>query len=374
MASRLQQFVDNVAANITSWLIISIVPAATAAMVAVFSVFTHGLSRWEQAGILAISTLVLVALGFIVYIGLAAGKQQRKATGLPPPPVQSSPPSLRDKVAQLAHDIAVFLRELGPRPEIHVDPGMSTEEILAQGSDDNRPERVHHGYMRHFRDRAVNLMHELGEKGITNTGIESYQVDSPEIQREGELREFVKRLFLVVANMDIESELGGIKSLDVVQTPAKQPRLQCGNLESFVLHEVPGEKIIAAGIKVVNGELRYSNTAHNIRASIKFRHALGDVQVVNPGIWYKPPNDFSNRISLDMGEQTLLLIFFWNAYDVKRDFRAANQLPSGYARAPKLEYGQWNIEVTLEADNIPKFEHRIRPVTLTPTHAMPGCS
>lgn len=74
MEYRFRQFVDNVAANIVSWVIIGIICAMGAAMIALFAAVTHGLSRWEQVGILSIATFVLMGLGLIGYVAYRSTK------------------------------------------------------------------------------------------------------------------------------------------------------------------------------------------------------------------------------------------------------------------------------------------------------------
>jgi len=270
--------------------------------------------------------------------------------------------SLQGKVSQLARDLAAFLRELGPEPMVHADPKMSDEEILSLGSDSMRPERVHHGYMRRFRDRAVNLLHEFGENGVTNTGIEIYQVDPPEIQREKEVRKLVRQLFIVAANMDIERELGSSEFPAVAETVSKRPHLSCVRMDPFGMYQVlPG--IIGFGFTVINDESRYASVAHNVRASIRFRHVLGDEQAVNCGVWYDGQR-FYGQVSLGMGEQSTLLILFWSSQDSQADYRAVKEFPPIYANAPTLEYGEWSVDVALIGDNVTR-EHKMA-LTLLP--------
>ncbi len=80
--SRIQAFFDNVAANFVSWILICSVCAVGGIVVALFAAATHGLSRAEQASIVGLSSIVLMALVAIIYVAIRARKL-RASAGLP---------------------------------------------------------------------------------------------------------------------------------------------------------------------------------------------------------------------------------------------------------------------------------------------------
>ncbi len=77
MASRLQQFWDNILANLASSAIIVLLGAAGSVMLALFVAFSHGLARWEQAGIVSLFSIVLIGLVVSVYLNVNRGGSKR---------------------------------------------------------------------------------------------------------------------------------------------------------------------------------------------------------------------------------------------------------------------------------------------------------
>ena len=77
MANRLQQFWDNVLANLASSAIILVLGAAGSVMLALFVAFSHGLARWEQAGIVGLFSIVLIGLVVSVYLNVNRGGSRR---------------------------------------------------------------------------------------------------------------------------------------------------------------------------------------------------------------------------------------------------------------------------------------------------------
>ena len=65
---------------------------------------------------------------------------------------------------------------------------------------------------------------------------------------------------------------------------------------------------IGVGLKVVNDERRFFSTAHNVRASLQFRHSLGDEFTVNPGFWYDGVGKLEDHVSLAMQDQRVYVM------------------------------------------------------------------
>jgi len=270
--------------------------------------------------------------------------------------------SLRDKVIELARDLAAFLRELGPKPESHAEPWMSDEEILAQNADSRRPEQVHHGYMRRFRDRAVNLVHELGENGITNTGIENYQVDPPEIQREKELRNLVRQLFTLAANMEIENELGCIKPPGGGEQIPRGPRLLVANPDWMNL---PGPmNSYGYFFRVTNDEHKRKTTARDIKVALHFQHIDGETRN-SVGLWLVSSSSgmaWKKQMSISMGDDPKLLpLLYWGVDDASPvcrliDANKMNVNPYGILLniddSDPLEPGEWEVTMKFTGDNL----------------------
>ncbi len=73
MANRLQQFWDNVVANLASSAIIVLLGAAGSIILGLFVAFSRGLARWEQAGIVSLFSVVLIGLVVSVYLNINRG-------------------------------------------------------------------------------------------------------------------------------------------------------------------------------------------------------------------------------------------------------------------------------------------------------------
>ena len=153
----------------------------------------------------------------------------------------------------------------------------------------------------------------------------------------------------------------------------KWPHLACGPLMGLG-YVVPN--VLGAGLTIVNDKKRYASVAHNVRASVLFRHrAHGDV-IKAPSVWQQSidadgQRQFSETVSLGMGEYKELVLFLWDSNVVPRDFRAVNQVPPAFAGTDRLQYGEWDIEIVLTGDNLIKQKHTAF-FTLTPTGGIPG--
>lgn len=128
------------------------------------------------------------------YLEILSHLQQRQLGAAP------APSSLRGKTIQLAQEIFDFLRDLPPHVE--TAKGRTFEEIFhnARVRDNGRVEQAHHGYMHRFRERVINLAHELAEAGI-QIAVQQWEIDPPEIQRERNLRRIADELAVIAARM-----------------------------------------------------------------------------------------------------------------------------------------------------------------------------
>jgi hypothetical protein len=210
---RLRRFMDSVGAGVVSWVVVWLVSAVGALVIGLFAAVTHGLSRWEQAGIVGLFGLLLLALAILVYLGVKAVK----SPGAPAAPglaAEPQPPErlLREKALQLGRDLFAFLREKGPEPKPEVHEAMTDTEIIQAGLEARTPyvEAVHYGYQHRFRRRTVELFEELAEHGIRDVEIQQWEIDPPQIQNAERVRKVAQHLFLIAARMDIAEQEKGI--------------------------------------------------------------------------------------------------------------------------------------------------------------------
>lgn len=131
-------------------------------------------------------------------------------------PSHAEPESLQDRITHLAHDLAAFVRGIEPAPEVEITPGMSTLDILSASHGNRRPEQIHNGYMHRFKDRAISMLHEINEKGVS-TDIRLFEVEPPEIQRESVVRDLVRKLYITACNITIDHELRDDKETHVAR-------------------------------------------------------------------------------------------------------------------------------------------------------------
>jgi hypothetical protein len=115
----------------------------------------------------------------------------------------ASPSSnLREKVLQLGHDIFSFLRETGP--QLRDLSRARDDEIWCPPPKEWRSyaTAIHYGYLRWFKDRAVNLFNELADQQI-HFDLDPSQ--TPEAVSETYVRNVAEECFLVAARMDIKA-------------------------------------------------------------------------------------------------------------------------------------------------------------------------
>jgi hypothetical protein len=130
----------------------------------------------------------------------------------------------------------------------------------------------------------------------------------------------------------------------------RRPHLSCVGFDSFGMYSFLPD-IIGVGLKVVNDERRFSSTAHNLRVSIRFRHALGDEFIVNPAFWYDGEGKLEDHVSLAMQDQRTLMLCVLNSQTSPADYRVLNSYPLD-PNAPRLEYGDWNVDIAVKGDNV----------------------
>lgn len=117
---------------------------------------------------------------------------------------------LRSQAASVGRELYAFLREKGPDPEPKFDPSMGTSEKLRETVRvrSSYVEGVHYGYERKFRQRLKDLMNELAENGITDTGIRPSDVE-PQAQNAQRIKAIAESLLLLSARMEVSEELRG---------------------------------------------------------------------------------------------------------------------------------------------------------------------
>jgi hypothetical protein len=112
---------------------------------------------------------------------------------------------LKERALQLARDLFAFLREKGPDPKVDYSGVNSLEDAIRKALETHGPyiEAIHYGYLAHFRQRTIDLFHELAEHGIQVPEVKSWEIDPPQVARESYIRKIAESLFLVAARMDI---------------------------------------------------------------------------------------------------------------------------------------------------------------------------
>jgi hypothetical protein len=118
-----------------------------------------------------------------------------------------APPNMRDKVRGLAHDLFAFLKEQGPGPKVGRDETKETlREYMLRTWRELGPwvTAIHNGYDSRFRVRLENLMQELRDKNVTDTGIEPWEINPPNGQTSERIRGIAEKLYILAAKMDIQ--------------------------------------------------------------------------------------------------------------------------------------------------------------------------
>jgi diguanylate cyclase (GGDEF)-like protein len=110
---------------------------------------------------------------------------------------------LRDRVRKLGRDLFAFLREKASNPKELLVEETEKPSSAAQGKRAAYVEAIHYGYLRRFRQRAVDLFNELSEQGI-RFNVERWEIDPPEIAREKSVRHIAEECLLIAARMEID--------------------------------------------------------------------------------------------------------------------------------------------------------------------------
>jgi len=119
--------------------------------------------------------------------------------------------NLRQRALDLGHDLFAFLREIGPRPQRVVDNRKTIEERIAEHMKINGPqvEKIHYGYLKKFKQRAVDLFTELNEAHIQYE-LKDWEIDPPQAVRAETVKKIAEQCILIAARMEIGEESEGI--------------------------------------------------------------------------------------------------------------------------------------------------------------------
>jgi hypothetical protein len=156
---------------------------------------------------------------------------------------------------------------------------------------------------------------------------------------------------------ELEKQLDYLKGTQPsVQPPAllrRRPHLSCVEFSSFGMYQlIPN--LIGAAFRIINDEKRFLSTAHDLQASIKLAHALGEELIVRKGTWYEHSSKrieiLGNTVSLGMQEQCWLMLFVTN--NAVLDCRVVDDWPPDMTGAPQLEYGEWLVQVAITGGNV----------------------
>jgi hypothetical protein len=113
------------------------------------------------------------------------------------------------------------------------------------------------------------------------------------------------------------------------------------------------ENLIGFYLIVKNDETRYQSTAHHVKATVRYKHHLGDELEVK-GVWMtlnNTPRAYADQASLGMNEWQCLLVVIWPNYEATF-YAPGAPIPPQLDPNRRLEYGRWKIKVKLKGDNI----------------------
>jgi hypothetical protein len=87
--------------------------------------------------------------------------------------------TLKDRVVGMAHELFAFLKDRGPEPPDPINHLQSTDDQWKKVWERYDPyvERIHHDYLRLYRDRVVNMFHELAAQGIEIPHVKESEID-----------------------------------------------------------------------------------------------------------------------------------------------------------------------------------------------------
>jgi hypothetical protein len=139
------------------------------------------------------------------------------------------------------------------------------------------------------------------------------------------------------------------------------PILTLGEARSQGLYDIE-PNAIGFTVQVLNDERRFDTVAHNVRASLIFRHSLGDVVKISPALWVlsEPGGNrkLTDCVSIGMGEERPLLILFWHSSNIPTFFLTTSRIPIRYSDASRLVLGEWKVDIALQGDNVKHFSKK----------------
>jgi hypothetical protein len=113
------------------------------------------------------------------------------------------------------------------------------------------------------------------------------------------------------------------------------------------------DNLVGSYLIVKNDETRYQSTAHHVKATIRYKHHLGDELTVN-GVWMtrnNTPRAYADQASLGMNEWQCLLLVIWPNWETKF-YAPGTPIPPQLDPTRCLEFGRWTVEIKLKGDNI----------------------
>jgi hypothetical protein len=145
--------------------------------------------------------------------------------------------------------------------------------------------------------------------------------------------------------------LGWIAVTAVRQGESKKPHFSFTD-QSGGLYDLT-DNLIGYYLIVKNDETRYQSTAHHVKATVRYKHHLGDKLEVN-GVWItrnNTPRVYADQASLGMNESQCLLLTIWPNWEAKF-YAPGTPIPPQVVATRSLEFGKWTVEVKLRGDNI----------------------
>jgi hypothetical protein len=110
--------------------------------------------------------------------------------------------TFQQRAITLRRELRDFLKDSGPTPDIKISPGESTKNYLRRSITSNFPrtEKMHHGYERRFKDRVIDIYHEMKEHNFSDPIFT--ELIASETHNEEQIREIADRLWLLAGKLD----------------------------------------------------------------------------------------------------------------------------------------------------------------------------
>ena len=154
-----------------------------------------------------------------------------------------------------------------------------------------------------------------------------------------------------------------VVSIDRANARKMAPILRLRGPRSEGLYDVQ-ENVMGLTVRVTNDQRKFHTIAHNVRASLEFRHSLGDRIKIFPALWVvreqlseSPERMVApgrrrlvDSVSIGMEQQESLLILFWHTSQAL-SFRTSGKAPLVIEEASSLVLGEWRVIIRLAADN-----------------------